>query len=654
MKKSRPQAPRPHAPWRALKPGTRQQIRNSSLELKRAVALFASAIMLGTVVLLVVVVLQQREAAARRAWDDTYNLSGAFEEQVRRVIDSIHGSMSLLTPRLAAEGAGFDLVEWVSHAPEFAASTIQIAYAGPDGKLISTSLDRHPAPVDLSDREHIRVHMAGDIGLFVGKPVLGRVSKRVTIQVSDRVESPDGKFAGVIVFSISPEFLTTLHNAVRLGKTGFMILAGMDGVIRASYARFQKSDEEYIGTSISGAPALIGAALADSGAYAGPSPLNGLPAFVSWRKVAGYPLTVIVGLHEAEVYGATNRSAALLAAMGAAVLALTLTITLILYREIGRRVLREIALVDESRKVMRASEDLRDRHEQLLKTSAELTAERARLQRLNRELARAKEQAVYASQAKTSLLMNMSHEFRTPMHAILNYASMGLKKLESNDAAKLKKYLSNISVAGMRLLGMLNALLDLAKLESGKFDLHLSSGDLAQTVRQSQAEIDSLFEQKQLRLDFEVRAANTAAVFDQPQMTQVFVNLFSNAVKFSPPQTAVKVVIEDGTLSGQRPALHCTVADEGPGIPESELDTIFDKFTQSSRTDNGAGGSGLGLAICREIVHLHQGKIWAANGPSGGAVFHAVLPTDLGVQGLDAQDGQKAREKPPLSANSPS
>ena len=114
--------------------------------------------------------------------------------------------------------------------------------------------------------------------------------------------------------------------------------------------------------------------------------------------------------------------------MGAAVLALTLTITLILYREIGRRVQREIALVDESRKVMRASEDLRERHEQLLKTSAELTAERARLQRLNRELARAKEQAVYASQAKTSLLMNMSHEFRTPMHAILNYASHGAQE----------------------------------------------------------------------------------------------------------------------------------------------------------------------------------------------------------------------------------
>lgn len=640
---------RPHAQWRTLKPGTGQQIRSSGRDLKRAVALFASALMLGTVVLLVSVVLHEREAAAGRAWDDTYNLSGAFEEQVRRVIDSIRGSMSLLKPRLAAEGAGFDLVEWISHAPEFAATTVQVAFAGPDGKLISTSLDRNPVPVGLSDREHIRVHMAGSTGLFVGKPVLGRISKRITIQVSDRVESPDGKLAGIIIFSISPEFLTTLHNAVRLGKNGFMILAGMDGVIRASYARFQKSDEEFIGTSISGSPALTGAAQA--GAYMGPCPLNAETAFVSWRKVAGYPLTVIVGLPEVEVYAVTNRSAALLAAIGAAVLALTLTMTLVLYREIGRRVQREFALVGESRKVLRANEDLEDRHQLLLKASAELTAERARLQRLNRELARAKEQAVYANQAKTSLLMNMSHEFRTPMHAILNYAGMALKKLESKDTAKLKKFLGNINIAGMRLLGMLNALLDLAKLESGKFDLHLSNGDLAQIIRQSQAEIDSLFEAKQLRLDLEVRAASTAAAFDQPRMIQVFVNLFSNAVKFSPPQTAVKAVIENGTLEGPRPALHCWIADEGPGIPESELEEIFDKFAQSSRTANGAGGSGLGLAICREIVHLHQGKIWAANGPSGGAVFHIVVPTDLGTQSQDAAGAQKALEKTPASAN---
>ncbi len=618
-----------YAPWRTLQTNNRQQIRQSSRKLKRAVALFSTIIILGTALLLTSVIVGQRESAAEWAWNDTSNLSGAFEEQVRRVIDSIRGAMSLLKPRLAAEGAAFDLVDWIAHAPEFAATTVQVAFVGPDGRLVSTSLERNPKPIDLSDRQHIRVHLAGGKALFIGKPVKGRISRQTTIQVSGRIESPDGKFAGVLVFSISPEFLTTLHRSVRLGKGGSMILAGTDGVIRASFAGFQKSDQDYIGASVSSSRAISAGALQDTGAYVENSPLNGKPAFFNWRKVAGYPLVVIVGLAEAEIFAAANRSAAMLAVLGAAVLALTLTITLILYREIAIRVQREIALFDESRKLVHANESLQRRHEQLLKASAELTVERARLQRLNGELARAKETAVQANQAKTSLLMNMSHEFRTPMHAILNYTSMGLKKLEGNDFDKLKKYLSNINTSGVRLLGMLNSLLDLAKLESGKFDLRLSRVDLAQIVRQSQAEIDSLFEAKQLRLTFEARTPNTTGVFDSHQMVQVFINLFSNAVKFSPAQAAVKVIIEAGVLAGQRPALHCSVADEGPGIPDGELEAIFDKFTQSSKTANGAGGSGLGLAICREIVLLHNGKVWAANAASGGAIFHLLLPTDL-------------------------
>ena len=97
---------------------------------------------------------------------------------------------------------------------------------------MATSLSRAPHSVDLSDREHIRVHLTGDYkGLFVGKPVLGRVSGQPTIQVSERVEDADGKLLGVLVFSLSPEFLTPLHRAVNLGKTGSMILAGEDGVI---------------------------------------------------------------------------------------------------------------------------------------------------------------------------------------------------------------------------------------------------------------------------------------------------------------------------------------------------------------------------------------------------------------------------------------
>ena len=576
--------------------------------------------MAGTFLLLASVVIQEREAAAALAEDEAYNLSGAFEEQVRHVIGNIGSAMSLLKPRLAAEGAAFDLVSWAADSPEFAATAVQVSLVGPDGKLVSTSRERHPAAVDLSDREHIQVHLQGRRGLFVGKPVLGRISKRVTIQVSGRVETADGRFAGIAVFSISPDLLTTLSKNVRLGHSGFMIVAGTDGIIRAAYAGFQKPGEDYGGTSLAGSPAFTAATQAGAsvGAYAGNGPLNGEDAYTGWRKVAGYPLVVIVGLGKAEALAVTYRSALMLGCLGAAALALTLIMTLIVRREIGRRVQREIALYSESCKAVKANEDLKHRHGQLLKTSAELAAERGRLQELNRDLARAKEQAVSANHAKTSMLMNMSHEFRTPMHAILNYTAMALKKAGSGESDKLRKYLGNINTAGVRLLRMLNALLDLAKLESGKFDLHLVHTDLARIVRQSQTETGSLFDAREIRLEFECRSPKTDAVFDPAQMMQVFINLFSNAVKFTRRASAVTVIVEDGELEGCRPALHCSVADQGPGIPQAELQSIFDKFTQSSNTANGAGGSGLGLTICREIVHLHQGKIWASNAASGG------------------------------------
>ncbi len=214
------------------------------------------------------------------------------------------------------------------------------------------------------------------------------------------------------------------------------------------------------------------------------------------------------------------------------------------------------------------------------------------------------------------------------MHAILNYTSMGLKKLDSAEREKLKKYLTNIQQSGLRLLELLNALLDLAKLESGKLELKPSRGNLVQIIRQSQAEVGSLFEAKRLELIVECQSRDTCAFFDKERLIQVFINLFSNAIKFSPQENTIQVTIADGKLPERGPAFHCTVSDNGVGIPEAELEAIFDKFTQSSKTNTGAGGSGLGLAICREIIHLHGGIIWAATSLSGGASIHFVIPKE--------------------------
>ena len=595
----------------AFQPSNRGFISHSGRKLQRSITVFSSIVAVGTLFLLASVAGQQREAAAERAWNDAGNLSGAFEEQIRRVMDSVKGAIALLKPRLAAEGVSFNFADWTKHVPEFAASTVQIAFVGPDGKLLASSLADTPEQISLSDREHIRVQLKGRRGLVIGKPVTGRMSGQVTIQVTDRVEKADGELAGILVFSLSPEFLTTLRQAVHLGKTGTMILAGDDGVVRASYGAWQKSDLEFIGKSMSLSGGLFDPQ-ASEGRFHGKNPLNGEPGFFHWKRVKGYPMAVAAGLADSEVFEAANRSAILLATLGAGVLILTLAVTAILNRQISLRVQGEIALFDESRKLMLANENLEVRHRQLLAASAELKA--------------AKEQADQASQAKTSLLMNMSHEFRTPMHAILNYTNMSLKKLDPAEREKLQKYLINIRHSGLRLLELLNALLDLAKLESGKLELNPSRGDLIKLIRQSQAELGSLFEEKQLELVIDSPAGDWPAVFDKERLMQVFINLFSNAIKFSPRNNAIEVTIRHAGLPGRPAAFYCIVSDNGIGIPEAEREAIFEKFTQSSKTDTGAGGSGLGLAICREIVHLHGGKIWAAQSQSGGAAIHFVIP----------------------------
>ena len=141
---------------RNLQPHNRRFIRRSGRKLKHAIAVLASVIVLGTILLLASVATEQREASEERAWNDVDNLAGAFQEQVGHVLDSVRGAIALLKPQLKAEGSAFNLVDWTQHVPEFATSTVQIAYVGPYGELLATSLSRNPKPVDLSDREHIR------------------------------------------------------------------------------------------------------------------------------------------------------------------------------------------------------------------------------------------------------------------------------------------------------------------------------------------------------------------------------------------------------------------------------------------------------------------------------------------------------------------
>ena len=236
-------------------------------------------------------------------------------------------------------------------------------------------------------------------------------------------------------------------------------------------------------------------------------------------------------------------------------------------------------------------------------------------------LRQAKEAAEDSNQAKSTFLANMSHELRTPLHGILSFAQIGERKAMTAPPAKLQSYFQLIDQSGNTLLALLNDLLDLAKLESGKMQFEFQPTDLIPVVGQVVDEFQSVFSERQLTLTSTLPADPISVSLDTIRIQQVVRNLLSNAAKFSPEQGEIdlRVVVED-----QRVKL--SVRDQGPGIPAQELETVFEKFIQSSATQSGAGGTGLGLAICREIVSAHHGHIWVENRTEGGADFMVEFP----------------------------
>lgn len=269
----------------------------------------------------------------------------------------------------------------------------------------------------------------------------------------------------------------------------------------------------------------------------------------------------------------------------------------------------------------------------------ELAAHRDRLADLvsekTQELRSAALKADEANRAKSEFLANMSHELRTPMHAILSFAKLGTEKLGKVEASKIEHYLSNIHASGTRLLRLLNDLLDLSKLEAGKMDMQKTETDLCTLLHEVLRELAELINNRNLSLQFlpEPLPERANLQADPTRIMQVLRNLLSNAIKFTPAggqiYIQIKPVFDHPAANVNQPdGWDITVQDTGIGIPENELESVFDKFVQSSHTKTGAGGTGLGLPICREIVQAHGGSIHAENRPAvaSGVCFVVHLP----------------------------
>ena len=270
-------------------------------------------------------------------------------------------------------------------------------------------------------------------------------------------------------------------------------------------------------------------------------------------------------------------------------------------------------------------------YEELKRASGELERKvreaTAELVRQNELLRRQAVQLEQASALKSQFLANMSHEFRTPLNAILGYTSMLLKgvlgPLDDEQAEGLARVDSN----GRHLLGIINDILDISRIEAGRMPLRLSEFGLPELVGEVLAEVEPIVAQSSVHIEASVDQRLPSVQSDRQKVKQIVLNLLTNAVKFTPSGT----IRLSARYDSRTREVAVTVADTGIGIAAEDHGRIFEDFQQADSSPTRThGGAGLGLSICRRLATMLGGKIQLESAPGTGSTFTVVLPRRKG------------------------
>ena len=229
-----------------------------------------------------------------------------------------------------------------------------------------------------------------------------------------------------------------------------------------------------------------------------------------------------------------------------------------------------------------------------------------------------------ANRLKSEFLANVSHELRTPMNAIIGYSKLMLDGLDGELNSQQEADLQRVTTAADNLLGLINGLLDLSKIEAGRMEINVEEVDVRPIVEDVLALVRPQSDAKELDVRASIPAELPPILADRARFRQVLVNLMSNAVKFTDSgAVTVTATSGDGWVT-------LAVADTGIGISSEAQAYIFDEFRQAdASTTRRYGGTGLGLAISKRLVALHGGRIWVESGANGGAVFSFTMPVHV-------------------------
>jgi signal transduction histidine kinase len=272
-------------------------------------------------------------------------------------------------------------------------------------------------------------------------------------------------------------------------------------------------------------------------------------------------------------------------------------------------------------------EPFTDREIELVKTFAGQAVIAIENVRLFDEIQDKSRQLEVASQHKSQFLANMSHELRTPLNAILGYTELMADGAYGEPSERMMGVLKRLESNGKHLLGLINDVLDLSKIEAGQLVLDLADYSLKDVIQTVYSAVEPLATNKKLKFTTEVTPDLPRGRGDERRLAQVLLNLVGNAIKFTDVgEVAIEALVTDG-------AFNIAVRDSGPGISAADQAKLFQEFQQADNSiTKKKGGTGLGLAITKRIIELHGGKIWVDSTVNQGSTFAFRLPVNVTQQ----------------------
>ncbi|WP_137895768.1 ATP-binding protein [Ramlibacter sp. 2FC] len=557
--------------------GWRQLVRSQGIDrVQVLVALAACLVSIAFCATLAYFVVASQRSVTERVRLQNQNLAHAFKLHATAAFDLVDHTLKTGRRQWLETGGLRDQWALGEAFPNFKKMIVQVAIIDAHGRLAASSIDPRVNPIYLGDREHFKVHLgSSEDRLFVGKPLIGRVSGRPSVQFSRPVFKDSGRFVGVVVASVDPGFIGDFFTGLRTDGGASYGLIGEDGVPRVWVGSQLISLQEVKRSPllrVSGQGKL-------SGAFE--TPRSALQEGSSWHleSLDNAPLIVAVSTDSAVLLGQLRALHLAAWVLGGLFVAFTAAAAFHMLRGLRRN--NDIA----------------------------------------QQLHESQRRASSANEMKSRFLASVSHELRTPLNGILGFSELVAM---STDAAQAANYGQLIHKSARHLHELVNTMLDLAKIEAGRMEVTRSPCDPWDLCEAVAGMHRQAAEKKGLAFRVDYAPDLPAEIHtDRIKLMHILSNLLHNAVKFTlEGRVGLEVGLQDeGWLF--------RVVDTGVGMTPEQMAGLFDRFRHSEFHMVAVAweqGSGLGMALCKELVELLGGRIAVRSVPAQGTTVEVFLP----------------------------